>query len=273
MRMHGELRVNTWSMQGISVIIFHTLIYLAYTINTEMTNYQPIEKKATEAVTLRLTKHEKNTLIHLAEIGKESMTDVVRSLLSDRANALGIDKIPEPQKKRRPGRPRIKSLPQVNPLATARPEAIHRSVITVKPYDILNPAPSTPSVPPVPKKTPEPSFGVLVASFREYFSHRAEGTRRELEETIEFLCGGNTPLLPQDIPLRLLTSSRLQRLREDMRVLEEVRVAKKNLHLTYLRMMLHWAVKQPNIALNLNPALDLKPFTILETKGGWYGGR
>jgi hypothetical protein len=116
------------------------------------------------------------------------------------------------------------------------------------------------------------TFGDLVVQFRASFSTRAEGTKKELEEMIIFLCDESqgAPLIAFEMPLYDLTSAKLKQVRDNMMQMA-IRVAKKNLHLTYLRMMLHWAVKQENIDLKLNPALDLKPFTITEVPGSWLG--
>ncbi len=49
----------------------------------------------------------------------------------------------------------------------------------------------------------------------------------------------------------------------------DIRLAKKNLHLTYLRMMLHFGTKQKVVGLDVNPAVYLKPLTMAEVPGNW----
>ena len=105
-------------------------------------------------------------------------------------------------------------------------------------------------------------FSQLLGLFREHFSGRAEGTKKELEETIRFLCNDakGEPILAHDTPLGALTSETLKQVRTAV-MQSEVRLAKKNLHLTYLRMILHFGVKREVFRLNVNPA-DCLPWTI-----------
>ncbi len=74
--------------------------------------------------------------------------------------------------------------------------------------------------------------------------------------------------MPLDMRLSDLTSQRLGEIRDAVQR-ADLRLAKKNLHLTYLRMMLHFAVKQPDVALAVNPAADLEPLTIVESRDSW----
>ncbi|MCP4604327.1 MAG: hypothetical protein GY847_28035 [Proteobacteria bacterium] len=218
-----------------------------------MAHYRNPEHKASETVTFRLTVKERRLLDHIAEVEQKSLTDLIRSLLIRQAKQMGveIDEVPVKPRRKRPGRPKTK-----------------RERVSI-------PAPYLPED----RRTPdqaeihriEMTFGDLVEQFREHFSGRAEGTRKELEETLLFFSdrsGDGVPLLPLDMPLSELTSLKLKEVRDAMITLD-IRVAKKNLHLTYLRMMLHWAVKQTSIELNMNPALDLKPFTISELPQSW----
>ncbi len=91
-----------------------------------------------------------------------------------------------------------------------------------------------------------------------------------MESTLGFLtsgAGASGPLLALDLPLAEVTSAKLSGVRKQMAALD-LRLAKKNLHLTYLRMMMHFAVKDEAIELPISPALDLKAFSLSEVPGG-----
>jgi hypothetical protein len=116
------------------------------------------------------------------------------------------------------------------------------------------------------------TFGDLVTLFRDSFKDRAEGTRKELDDTLRFLTGvesDHPPLLPLEMPVEDLTSEKLNEVRKNLSFVD-IRVAKKNLHLTYLRMLLHYAVKQSD-RLSINPALELASFTVSELPKAWPG--
>ena len=223
-----------------------------------MANYKHPSERASETVTFRLTVDERHLLNHLAEIEEKSLTELIRQLLVEQGKRMGIEEVPLPHKvRKRVERPKAQA-PVQRPTPTPHPQ----------------PA----SIPPGPRPVSSVSnsgamtVGDLVDQFREHFSKRAEGTRKELEETVSFLCheGDGEPLLPPTMALRELTSEKLAQVREKVMKLD-LRVAKKNLHLTYLRMLLHWAVKQAEIDLIVNPALDLRPFTLSEIPQAWPG--
>lgn len=238
-----------------------------------MANFKSPDDRASETVTFRLTLEERRLLDHLAGLGQVTLTDLLRDLLRKEASRLGVEAVPEKPPRRRRGRPkrRAKELaePWIGALETPR-------TLTLEPkaedgYEIPLPlyraqAPRELTAP------PENTLGDIVARFRKHFSTRAEGTRQELEETIRFLTSpsqeGGPALLPLETTYEELTPERLKEMRNAMKDLT-IRVAKKNLHLTYLRMMLHWAVKEPDIALEINPALQLKSFTLKELEGQW----
>ncbi len=215
-----------------------------------MSRYKHPEDRASETVTFRLTIREREILENLARAENKSRTDLIRHLLVQRANELGIEDSPvEPrsQTRQKPERPK-QTMPEEDVRTERkRVERVYRE-----------------------REPQGDSFGDLCEMFRRHFSHRAEGTRKELDDTIQFLgdSSDRAPLLPRNLPLDELTSECLRTVRNAMATMD-LRVAKKNLHLTYLRMMLHWAVKQPSIDLNVNPALDLKPFTISEMPENW----
>jgi hypothetical protein len=233
-----------------------------------MSNYKHPEKKASETVTFRLTLWERRLLGHLAELEKKSLTDLVRFLLLRHADQLGVDELPEPKPKRRPGRPR-----KLRPMSVPPPVPIMleaEELLSQPPVPIILEAEELLPLPiEVEDELGVMVFGDLVELFRVHFARRAEGTKKELESTIDFLtvgAGGQGPLLPRVLPLTQLTSAKLEAVRAEMAA-KDIRLAKKNLHMTYLRMMMHFAVKEEAIALQVNPALDLKPFTLGEVPG------
>lgn len=206
-----------------------------------MPRYVNPANRASETVTFRLTMDERRLLGRLADEEGVSLTELVRRLLRRRADELGL--------------PNASSAP--GPDSAAAPEAP------------LAP-PAAPRRAPSRRRGKAEAFRDLVERYRDHYGGRSEGTIRDLEETIEFLTdeSAGQPLIPLDLPLGELTSNRLVALRAALGA-TPLRFAKKNLHLTYLRMMLHFGVKQPDVSLYLNPALDLKPFTIGETDDGW----
>jgi len=132
-------------------------------------------------------------------------------------------------------------------------------------------APSAPSWSPPPEETlPVTTFGELTIAFRKHFSGRAEGTRAEFEETIIFLQRYFAPdqLLADETPLRDIDLLRLSLVRDRIKV-TDIRFPRKNLYLTYIRMMLQYAIKVGCEGLNLTPAQDLPAFTAKEIADAW----
>ena len=262
--------------------------------------YKKPEDKAVETVTIRLTGDERRMLDHLAALDELTLTDFIRRLIARRAEERHILEPPARKERRRPGRPKMKResvepLPRTSEMrepptaaSAAPPPAVPVSFTesSVIPEvarvsngpvatDVRPSAPSpsisgvvlTQSVYLTAQETQPPSvFGDLVIRFRNSFVHRAEGTKRELEETIAFLCGdaAGTPIISPVLPLSDITSEYLTEVRDAIRD-TDVRLAKKNLILTYLRMMLHFAVKEPDIDLRINPSRELPPLSIVES--------
>ncbi len=243
-----------------------------------MANFKSPDARASETVTFRLTLDERRLLDHLAGLAQVTLTDLLRDMLRAEANRMGVASVPDKVPRRRRGRPK-KEKPA---LQEPRIEELEYGVKALGPARFVEPEPGRDEEIPLPlyrslsrgesSGRKEATFGDIVARFREHFSKRAEGTRRELEETIRFLTSpqgeGTEALLPLETTYEELTFERLKSMREEMKALP-IRVAKKNLHLTYLRMMLHWAVKEPDIGLELNPAVQLKSFTLKELEGQW----
>ena len=255
--------------------------------------YRSPEERASETVTIRLTQQEKALLDYLAGLEGKTLTDLIRGLVARRAEELEVFEVPTAPRKRRPGRPKKK-----------RPvEAVAENLISgsapESDAEISAPSVPPPSVPPMADQTahqralissnpvrhlllrdadaegPATTFYELLVRFHKSFAHRAEGTKKELEDTIEFLCfGGDTAIIPPDTPLSAITSERLKEIRQTIQN-ADIRFAKKNLHLTYLRMMLHFGVKERDVDFHVNPSGELEPLTITESNEGWrfFSGR
>jgi hypothetical protein len=217
-----------------------------------MAHYKRPEDKASESVTFRLTVDERSLLDHVAQVEGVTLTDLFRELLGARAAEIGIHDAPPPQPRRRPGRPRKRAVgqPVVSPGRAsearddpARREKARRDAVT---------------------------FGELVRRFEVHFSDRGESTRAELASTIALVTddSGGEPLLASWTPLIEIGSQQLERIRDHLKELE-LRVAQKNLHLTYLRMMFAFAVKEPDIEVHVQPDADLAPLTAREAGATW----
>lgn len=204
-----------------------------------MANYRKPSDKASETVTFRLRPDERRLFEHLAEISGTGLSGLLRSLIIRRAGELGIDQAPEPRPRRGPGRPRKPREPAA---------AVLEEVVSQPPAPAL-----------------APTFSDIIDGFLEHFGDRGEGTRRELAETVDFLTAARDggPILPREAAVAKIDSGGLAAARERIAALD-LRMPRKNLYLTYLRMMLHFAVKQPGPRPAVNPVLDLEPFTLRE---------
>ena len=223
-----------------------------------MANYRHPSIKASETVTFRLTVEEKHRLNQLAKLEHKSKTDLIRQLLADEADRKGLASLKVPTVTKSPAVPKSPKVSTI-PTGPTRPTGPT--------------SPTTPTLEESLRSGGELStFGDLVERFRDSFRDRAEGTRKELDDTLRFLAGVESDypaLLPLDLSIEELTSLKLQEVRRTI-LLMNIRVAKKNLHLTYLRMMLHYAVKQSK-GLSINPAMELASFTISELPKAWPG--
>jgi hypothetical protein len=218
-----------------------------------MTRYKPPEERASETVTFRLTFEERKMLDYLAEAKQKSLTDLIRYLLNEQAEKMGLGVAPSSRAPKRSGKQKRHKrkqgtgvLPVSDTRAAGQKEGLGLSGGGAG------------------------FFGDLVSLFREHFSGRAEGTKKELEETIRFLCDDTEgeSILSFDMSLGELTSAKLTDVRTVL-MKSDIRLAKKNLHLTYLRMMLHFGAKQKVVGLNVNPAVYLKPLTMAEVPESW----
>lgn len=218
-----------------------------------MARYKNPEQRASETVTFRLTFEERRLLDFLAEAEQTSLTDLIRLLLKEHAEKMGVAEVPASQAPTRTGKQKQKRRKQrMTPVAVADSTGTDQKPGAIAPVGGAG------------------FFRDLVSLFRENFSGRAEGTKKELEETILFLSDAieGEPMLSFDTPLGELNSTRLRELRTAV-IKSDVRFAKKNLHLTYLRMMLHFGVKQKVLGLNVNPSVCLSPLTMAEVPESW----
>jgi hypothetical protein len=218
-----------------------------------MARYKNPEERASETVTFRLTFEERRLLDFLAEVEQTSLTDLIRFLLKEHAEKMGVAGAPASKAPTRPGKQKQKKTKQrMAPVAVANSTSTDQKPPAIAPVGGAG------------------FFRDLVSLFREHFSGRAEGTKKELEETILFLSDAveGEPMLSFDTPLGELNSTRLRELRAAV-MKSDVRLAKKNLHLTYLRMMLHFGVKQKVLGLGVNPSVCLNPLTVAEVPESW----
>jgi len=186
-------------------------------------------------------------LDHLAALSAVGLTDLFRSLLSQRASEMGVAEAPPAATRRRPGRPPGRKHGAATPAIPA-PEPARAEADAAAPE----------------------RFDQLAARFRSHSSGRAEGTRRDIDETIRFLTekGEEGAIIPASTPLSGIDMSTLARARDRIRR-ADVRFPRKNLYLTYLRMLFQWAARQPEIDLDLPPEDLLRPLTAREVADAW----
>ncbi|MBN2530302.1 MAG: hypothetical protein JXR76_28190 [Deltaproteobacteria bacterium] len=216
-----------------------------------MTNYKDSASRARETATFRFTAYEKQLLAHLAELQGMTQTALIRALLAERADTLGVMELPEPPPKRKPGRP--KKIIAVQEMDTELDDklALEDLDISERVYAAAN----------VEKHT----FGTLIVQFQEAFRIRGEKMQHELESTIRFVTGitGEEVLIPPQWLLSDIDALLLQDVRERIKH-AELRFPQKNLHLTYLRMMFNYAVKEGLLAEECRPIDTLRSFTAKE---------
>jgi hypothetical protein len=200
-------------------------------------------ERASETVTIRLTREQKRLLERIAAATGSTATDVVRRHIFATASALGLAAAET-----------ATAATDRAPVRAARGAAARASVIAA-------PAEAQPG-----------SFGDLAVRARASFAERGEGARRELDETIVILSeladANGDPLLPTDLPLAALTAERLLALRMALRT-SGLRLSRKNLCLTYFRMMLNPALRQGELPAEANPGEALRPFTAIEFGESW----
>lgn len=245
-----------------------------------MPRYVPPEKKASCTVSFRLTVEERRLLEHLSEVLGLSQTDLLRQLLRGRANALGIEEVPARPRPRR-GRPRVVTKVMPSSEAGAETPSLVLSGPPVPGEDTPLTASAVVEIPIIVEHDTSLSIEkpatleVLIAAFREHFSSRAEGTRRDMEEALRFFTVSldeSIPLLDPRLPLVRLEPQLFDRLRDRVRGLDET-LARKNLYLTYLRMMLQFGVRDPRFALSSELTQSILPLTAIEAATGLFKGR
>lgn len=243
-----------------------------------MPRYVEPEHKASCTVTFRLTTKDRRLMEYLAEVLGVSQTELLRQFLAAKAELLGIEDAPTKPRPRR-GRPRLEP-------ATSRPAPRPAPAEAAAPAPLASAPRSAPRIAEMadipivveeePATRPGPAtLSTLATAFREHFSGRADGTRRELEDCLFFLTAqshSGGPLLSGGLALDELTPEILAHLRERIRAMNE-RVARKNLHLTYLRMMLQFAARDERFSLRPSLGDSIPPFTAVEVATGMFKGR
>jgi hypothetical protein len=201
------------------------------------------EERASETITVRLTREQKRLLDRIASVTGTTVTGVLRQHIRDKSWELGLASSESARAASEAPSRRDAGAPEP-PVASAEASGAVR--------------PAT--------------FGDLAERYRAAFIDRGEGARRELDETIAFVMEladpSASPILPRDLPLTALTPARLAAVREAVRT-SGLRLSRKNLHLTYLRMMLNFALKQKEIPADLNPGDELRAFSAVEAGESW----
>lgn len=211
----------------------------------------PPELRASETVTIRLTRQQKALLERVASALELSVTDVIRSHVFQMAKQLGLT--PEE--------------------ADGATEGLPGRRRSSRPPLFSTPAPSQPPGSLQPGRAAPPVvFGDLAGLYQETFAERGEGTRRELDDAVRYLTeareGEAEPLLPSGLGIAEITPGRLAALRERLRG-APMRLSRKNLILTYLRMMLHHAFKRRELAFDVAPGAELRAITAAEVADPW----
>jgi hypothetical protein len=214
-----------------------------------MVNYKDSGERARETATFRFTSYEKQLLAHLADVQGMTQTALIRALLAERADQLGIVSLPEPPPRRKPGRPR-KVVPLVE---ETEPDEITPEDLDISERLYVESNISTGTV------------GDLIVRFQTFFLIRGEKMQHELEETIRFITGitANEIFLSPGQPLSDIDAAFLTQLRERVKD-ADIRFPQKNLHLTYLRMMFNFAVKEALVEADIQPMETLRSFTAKE---------
>ncbi|MBN2341464.1 MAG: hypothetical protein JXX29_11605 [Deltaproteobacteria bacterium] len=214
-----------------------------------MANYKESSKRAKETATFRFTTYEKRLLAHLAELQGMSQTALIRALLAERADQLEIDELPEPPPPRKPGRPKKNPSPREDEESTVEPD--DSLELSERMFGSSHVSAGT--------------LGALVVRFQSHFQTRGEKMQHELEGTVRFITGadGGDVLLALNLPLHEIDATLLNRVRERIKD-ASLRFPQKNLHLTYLRMMFNFAVKEALVPQAVQPMEVLRSFTAKE---------
>jgi hypothetical protein len=218
-----------------------------------MVNYKDSGERAKETATFRFTSYEKRLLAHLADVQGMTQTALIRTLLAERADQVGIVSLPEPSPRRKPGRPKKILPPVLETEEENEPDEVLPEDLDISERLYVRSNISTDTV------------GELIVRFQTFFQIRGEKMQHELESTIRFITGitANEVYLSPAQPLADIDAPFLARLRERVKD-ADIRFPRKNLHLTYLRMMFNFAVKEELIGNDLQPMETLRSFTAKE---------
>ena len=151
-----------------------------------MANYKDSANRAKETATFRFTSYEKRLLSHLAELQNMTQTALIRALLAERAEQMGVDAIPEPPQKRKPGRPKQ----NISLDAGTPPDPL----VETGTLSGQTRAPSEPEF--VASEVESDTFGALIVEFQAHFRMRSDKMQRELENTIRFVTGVTGEMAP-----------------------------------------------------------------------------
>ena len=221
-----------------------------------MTNHKEYSKRATETATFRFTQDEKKLLAYLAKNEGLTQTGLIRKLVNMYALSNGITDIPEPETQKRPGRPKKIKPQQSPPLSQTETDKIY---VPSSSFNIPEPAQNTPD-----RNTRE-TFKDLIISFLEHTGDRSEKVQSEINNTIDFVTKrqNGTALLPDNTALDDINNGTLDTIREQIKD-APIRFPLKNLHLTYLKMLFNYAVKNRKLSPDITPAGNLRSFTAKE---------
>lgn len=214
-----------------------------------MVNYKNSGERAKETATFRFTSYEKQLLAHLANLQNMTQTALIRTLLAERADALDIQSLPAPEPRRKPGRPKKNRHEEDN--VSLESASVDNGDDSARVFND--------------DQVSKGTFGFLIVRFQEYFKMRSEKMQRELETTVRFVTGvgGTEALLASDLPLVFIDSTMLSSVR--MRIQDaDIRFPQKNLHLTYLRMMFNFGVKEEMLPATVQPVEVFRSFTAKE---------
>jgi hypothetical protein len=211
--------------------------------------------RASETVTIRLTKQQKTLLDRIVSETGVTATDLFRTHICQRAQQLGVDETGGSEA----------AVPFAPPPSADEGLSASRAPAAPPPPAENEPFPREIAAAPG-------SFGALTARYRLAFADRGEGTQRELDEALRFFStphgDGLRAPLPAELSLAALTSDALAEVRERTRC-APLRLSRKNLFLTYLRMMLHFAFKRGAIAFDVAPGAELRAITAAEVDEPW----
>jgi hypothetical protein len=258
-----------------------------------MSGRKKISQKAVETVTFRLTQKEKRLLEYVASVENKTNTDLIKDLVLEKAEELNIKELPPLPIKKRPGRPKKIRADKTDAAShtelietdyreneknfkSVKEEAAKKSEIAIVSESVISPQQTNPenstdtviSTVKTAEKGPL-SLDYLATAFKNHFASRSEGTKRELKDALDYLIYNNNlnEFVTASMQLNELNEQHLAALRTSLKD-AVLKFSKKNLYLTYLRMMLQWGMKKGYLKeMDLNSCL--KGFSAREVADAW----